>query len=106
MVLTVINFIIILNLLVSCVGLFGIFSNKKNFLLTLISVEIMFLGVNLNFVFISLYLDDIIGQIFVFFILTIIACESAIVLSFLVIIYKFRKTVCIINTNKYFINKF
>lgn len=106
MYLTEIDFIIILNLLVSIIGLSAILFNKKNFLLTLISIEIVFLGINLNFIFISVYLDDIIGQVFVFFILAIIACESAIVLSFLVIIYKFRKTISIINTNKYFTSKF
>lgn len=97
--------IIILNFLVSSVGLFGIFINKNNLLLILIAIELIFLGVNLNFILISIYLDDIIGQIFVFFILTIVAGESAIALSLFTIIYKFRKTISMINIQEYFINK-
>jgi NADH-quinone oxidoreductase subunit K len=100
-----INLIIILNFLVSSVGLFGIFINKNNLLLILIAIELIFLGVNLNFILISIYLDDIIGQIFVFFILTIVAGESAIALSLFTIIYKFRKTISMINIQEYFINK-
>lgn len=97
--------IIILNFLVSSVGLFGVFINRNNLLLILIAIELIFLGVNLNFILISIYLDDIIGQIFVFFILTIVAGESAIALSLFTIIYKFRKTISMINIQEYFINK-
>lgn len=105
MIIKTINLIIILNFLVSSVGLFGIFINKNNLLLILIAIELIFLGVNLNFILISIYLDDIIGQIFVFFILTIVAGESAIALSLFTIIYKFRKTISMINIQEYFINK-
>jgi NADH-quinone oxidoreductase subunit K len=96
---------VILNFLVSSIGLFGIFINKNNLLLILIAIELIFLGVNLNFILISIYLDDILGQIFVFFILTIIAGESAIALSLFTIIYKLRKTISMINTQEYFFNK-
>lgn len=105
MIIKTINLIIILNFLVSSVGLFGVFINRNNLLLILIAIELIFLGVNLNFILISIYLDDIIGQIFVFFILTIVAGESAIALSLFTIIYKFRKTISMINIQEYFINK-
>lgn len=96
---------VILNFLVSSIGLFGIFINKNNLLLILIAMELIFLGININFILISIYLDDIIGQIFVFFILTIVAGESAIALSLFTIIYKFRKSISIINMQEYFFNK-
>lgn len=96
---------LILNLAVTGVGLFGIFFNKKNLLLILISMELVFLGINLNFVIVSVYLDDIIGQILVLFILTVVAGESAIALSLFIIIYQFRKTLSIIDLQDCSINK-
>lgn len=102
MYLKIIDFILILNFLIISIGLFGIFFNKKNFLMFLISIEIMFLGINLNFILISILLDDLIGHIFVFFILTIITCESAVALSLFIILYKLKKNINIdIITNKY-----
>jgi NADH-quinone oxidoreductase subunit K len=66
-------------------GVWGIFLNRKNIIIMLISIELMLLAVNLNFVIFSVYLDDLLGQIFAIFILTVAAAESAIGLSILVI---------------------
>lgn len=90
-----IDVIIILNLLIFTIGFLGVFFNKKNLLLLLISIEIIFLGLNLNFVLISIYLDDLVGHIFILFILSIVACESAIALSFFILLYKFKETIVI-----------
>jgi NADH-quinone oxidoreductase subunit K len=72
----------------------------------LISIELVFLGLNLNFTIISVYLDDISGQIFVLFILTVVAGESAIALSLFTIIYQFRKNLTLMTMYGYFIYKF
>jgi NADH-quinone oxidoreductase subunit K len=62
-------------------GIWGIFLNRKNIIVMLMSIELMLLAVNLNFVIFSVYLDDLLGQIFSIFILTVAAAESAIGLS-------------------------
>jgi len=72
------------------IGLFGIVLNRKNIILMLMSIELMFLGINFNFIIFSIFLDDILGQIFAFFILTVAAAESAIGLAILVIYYRIR----------------
>jgi len=66
-------------------GIWGIFLNRKNIIIMLMSIELMLLAVNLNFIIFSVYLDDLIGQVFAIFILTVAAAESAIGLSILVI---------------------
>ena len=72
------------------IGLCGIMLNRKNIILMLMSIELMFLGINFNFIIFSIFLDDILGQIFAFFILTVAAAESAIGLAILVIYYRIR----------------
>ena len=69
------------------VSAMGIFMNRKNDLVILMSIELMLLAVNFNFVAFSQYLGDTAGQIFVFFILTVAAAEAAIGLAILVLIY-------------------
>lgn len=90
-----INITYILNL--TCVlffiGLLGIILNRKNILITIMSIELLLLAVNLNFIAFSLYLDDIIGQIFVLFILTIAAVESAIGLAIITVFYKLKSSI-------------
>jgi NADH-quinone oxidoreductase subunit K len=76
-------------------GSFGIIMNKKNIIFVLMSIELMLLAINLNFIIFSVYLDDILGQIFSLFILTIAAAESAIGLAILVIYYRVKKTVSV-----------
>ena len=66
----------------------GIFLNRKNLIVLLMAIELMLLAVNMNFVAFSLYLGDMHGQVFVFFILTVAAAESAIGLAILVLLFR------------------
>jgi NADH-quinone oxidoreductase subunit K len=88
-----INYIINLTSIVFFIGLIGIVFNRKNILITIMSIELLLLAVNLNFAAFSIYLDDIIGQIFVLFILTIAAVESAIGLSIITVFYKVKNSI-------------
>ena len=69
-------------------GIFGIFLNRKNVIVILMAIELMLLAVNLNFIAFSAYLGDMSGQVFVFFILTVAAAESAIGLAILVLLFR------------------
>ena len=71
----------------------GIFLNRKNIIVILMAIELMLLAVNMNFVAFSHYLKDIQGQVFVFFILTVAAAESAIGLAILVLLFRNRSTI-------------
>lgn len=75
------------------VSAMGIFMNRKNVIVLLMAIELMLLAVNFNFVAFSQYLGDTAGQIFVFFILTVAAAESAIGLAILVLIFRSRKSI-------------
>ena len=88
-----INYILSLTAIVFFIGLFGVILNRKNILTILMSIELLLLGVNLNFAALSIYLDDIIGHIFVIFILTIAAAESAIGLAIITIFYKLKNSI-------------
>ena len=79
------------------IGVLGLVLNRKNILITLMSIELMLLAINLNFVIFSIYLDDITGYIFVLFILTIAAAESAIGLAILTIYYRLKNNIRIDN---------
>lgn len=72
------------------VGLLGIFSTRKNIIIILMSIELMLLAINFNFIIFSVFLDDILGQLFALLVLTIAAAESAIGLAILVIYYRLR----------------
>ena len=74
-------------------GIFGIFLNRKNVIIILMSIELMLLAVNINFVAFSRFNHDVAGQVFVFFILTVAAAESAIGLAILVLLFRNRSTV-------------
>lgn len=87
-----INFIFFITFLLFFIGLFGIVLNRKNTLMVIMSIEILLLAVNLNFITLSIYLDDIVGYVFVFFILTIAAAESAIGLSIITAAYQLKKS--------------
>jgi NADH:ubiquinone oxidoreductase subunit K len=76
-------------------GIWGIFLNRKNIIIMLMSIELMLLAVNLNFVLFSVYLDDLTGQIFALLVLTVAAAESAIGLAILVVYYRVRGTVAV-----------
>jgi NADH-quinone oxidoreductase subunit K len=71
----------------------GIFLNRKNIIILLMAIELMLLAVNMNFVAFSYFLDDIAGQVFVFFILTVAAAEAAIGLAILVVLFRNRQTI-------------
>jgi NADH-quinone oxidoreductase subunit K len=71
----------------------GIFVNRKNVILLLMCIELMLLAVNFNFIAFSRFLGDLAGQVFVFFILTVAAAESAIGLAILVVLFRERRTV-------------
>ena len=71
----------------------GIFINRKNVLLLLMCIELMLLAVNFNFIAFSYYLGDLAGQVFVFFILTVAAAESAIGLAILVVLFHNRRSI-------------
>ena len=76
-----------------CISVAGIFINRKNVIVLLMSIELMLLSVNMNFVAFSRFLGDESGQIFVFFILTVAAAESAIGLAILVVLFRNRQTI-------------
>ena len=71
----------------------GGFINRRNLILLLMCVELMLLAVNFNFIILSRFLDDIAGQVFVFFILTVAAAEAAIGLAILVVLFRSRRSV-------------
>ena len=76
-----------------CISVAGIFINRKNVIVLLMAIELMLLAVNMNFVAFSRFLGDVSGQIFVFFILTVAAAESAIGLAILVVLFRSRATI-------------
>lgn len=89
------NFLLLITIFLFTVGLLGLILNKKNFLIVIVSIELLLLAINLNFVVFSVYLDDLVGQIFVLFILTIAATESAIGLAILILYYKINNKISI-----------
>jgi NADH-quinone oxidoreductase subunit K len=74
-------------------GIFGIFLNRKNVIIILMSLELMLLAVNLNFVAFSAYLGDLVGQVFAMFVLTVAAAEAAIGLAILVAYFRNRGSI-------------
>ena len=70
------------------IGIVGVFLNRKNVIIILMSIELMLLAVNINLVSFSIYLQDLVGQIFTMFILTVAAAEAAVGLAIIVIFYK------------------
>lgn len=75
------------------ISILGLVLNRKNILITLMALELMLLAVNLNFIIFSVYLDDIVGQVFVLFILTIAATESSIGLALLMVYFKLKNSI-------------
>ena len=76
-------------------GVLGIFINRKNIIVILMSVELILLAVNINFVAFSVFLNDMVGQIFAMFVLTVAAGEAAIGLAILVIYFRNRGTIAV-----------
>jgi NADH-quinone oxidoreductase subunit K len=84
---------LILGAILFAIGIVGVFLNRKNLIVLLMAIELMLLAVNLNFVAFSYFLNDAAGQIFVFFILTVAAAESAIGLAILVVLFRNLSTI-------------
>jgi NADH-quinone oxidoreductase subunit K len=84
---------IVLGAILFCISVAGIFINRKNVIVLLMAIELMLLAVNMNFVAFSRFLGDVSGQVFVFFILTVAAAESAIGLAILVVLFRNRATI-------------
>ena len=82
------------------ISLAGIFLNRKNILIMLMSLELMFLSINFNFIIFGNYLNDIAGQVFVFFILTVIAAESAIGLAIIVVLFRTKQSINVYDIGK------
>ena len=80
-------------------GIFGIFLNRKNVIIILMSVELMLLAVNINLVAFSAYAGDLVGQIFALFILTVAAAEAAIGLAILVVFFRNRGSIAVDDVN-------
>ena len=88
-----ISHLLVLGAVMFCISMAGIFINRKNVIILLMSIELMLLSVNLNFVAFSYHLGDLAGQVFVFFILTVAAAEAAIGLAILVVVFRTRQTI-------------
>ena len=84
---------LVVGALLFAISVFGIFINRKNLIVLLMAIELMLLAVNMNFVAFSYYLGDLHGQVFVFFILTVAAAESAIGLAILVALFRNMSTI-------------
>lgn len=84
---------LVMGALLFVISVIGIFLNRKNVIILLMCIELMLLAVNLNFIAFSHYLNDIAGQVFVFFILTVAAAESAIGLAILVVLFRNLRTI-------------
>jgi NADH-quinone oxidoreductase subunit K len=84
---------LILGAVLFAISIVGIFLNRKNVIILLMAIELMLLAVNLNFIAFSYFLHDIAGQVFVFFILTVAAAESAIGLAILVVLFRNLNTI-------------
>ncbi len=84
---------LILGAVLFAISIVGIFLNRKNVIILLMAIELMLLAVNMNFIAFSHYLGDMAGQVFVFFILTVAAAESAIGLAILIVLFRNLQTI-------------
>jgi NADH-quinone oxidoreductase subunit K len=91
----IINKYLILNFIMFIIGFFGILINRKNVLIILMTLELILLSINMNFIVFSIYLDDLTGQLFALFVLTVAAAESATGLALLVSYYRVRGNISI-----------
>jgi len=91
---------LVLGAILFAIGVVGIFLNRKNVIILLMSIELMLLAVNMNFVAFSHYLQDTAGQIFVFFILTVAAAEAAIGLAILVALFRNLRSINVDDLNE------
>ena len=98
-----INYFLKLTVFIFCVGILGLVLNRKNILVAIMCIELLLLSINLNFIIFSIYLDDIYGFVYVLFILTIAASESALGLAILTVYYKLKNSILLdpIKNNKF-----
>ncbi|AHX04237.1 NADH-quinone oxidoreductase subunit NuoK [Ehrlichia japonica] len=94
------NHFLILSAILFTIGVSGIFINRKNIITILLSIELMLLAININFTAFSVYLDNILGQVFVMFILTVAAAESAVGLAIIVVYFRNCGNIDIETANK------
>ena len=94
------NHFLILGAILFTIGVSGIFINRKNIITILLSIELMLLAININFTAFSVYLDNILGQVFVMFILTVAAAESAVGLAIIVVYFRNCGNIDIETANK------
>ena len=93
MVLLNLSYVLKVTMFIFCVGVLGLVLNRKNILVAIMCIELLLLAVNLNFIIFSIYLDDIFGLIYVLFVLTIAASESALGLAILTVYYKLKSSI-------------
>ena len=91
---------LILGAVLFSIAIVGIFLNRKNVVILLMAIELMLLAVNINFVAFSHYMQDLAGQVFVFFILTVAAAEAAIGLAILIVLFRSRRTINVDDLNR------
>jgi len=89
----------LVNFFLFCLGLYGIILNRQNIIIILMSIELLLLSINLNFIYLSVFIDDIMGQIFSLLILTVAAAESAIGLAILVVYYRINESINVLFMN-------
>ncbi len=94
------NMYLVVAALLFTIGVFGIFINRKNVIILLMSIELILLAVNINFVAFSAFLHNIAGQVFTMFILTVAAAEAAIGLAILVVYFRNRGTIAVEDINQ------
>jgi len=88
---------LLIGLILFLIGLCGLMLNRRNLIIMLMSIELMLLAINLNFITFSIFLDDIMGQMFALFILTVAAAESAIGLAIVVCYFRIRNSIALEN---------
>jgi len=86
---------LILSSIIFTIGIFGVFLNRKNLIIILMSIELILLSININFIAFSTHLNLIIGQVFALFILTVAAAEAAIGLAILVVFFRARGSIAV-----------
>lgn len=91
--------VILFNFTLFCLGLLGIILNRQNILIILLCIEIVLISINLNFIYFSVFLDDLLGQIFSIIILTVAASESSIGLALLILFFDIHGNISIFNIN-------
>ena len=94
------NHYLVLAAILFSISIAGIIINRKNLIVLLMSIELMLLAVNINFIAFSHYLNDLAGQVFVFFILTVAAAEAAIGLAILIVLFRNRRSINMADINE------